>query len=210
MTSKAAVWAENVRVWTELQDWRHGDMTVDRYQRTVKGLNTVGLISSHFSPEHRQQQAESRQLKVVDIKADTVALQNEVIQWKSGLNTVSHRIRSRSPRRDEIKADSIASRRAEALGYVAAHTFIRSEAETRLKAIIDERDVTIAKQAKLIADFEAGNGLIGPVLKSNSTYRIDDEEYWRGRLERPDMMMSVREFINEVRQKSYKVWDMLH
>ena len=38
----------------------------------------------------------------------------------------------------------------------------------------------------------------------------DDEEYWKRRLEKPDMNYSVRQFINEVRQKSYIVWDMLH
>ena len=59
-------------------------MTVDRYQSIVKGLNTVERIHSHYSPEHRQREVEGRQLKVVDIRADTLAMQNEVIQWKAG------------------------------------------------------------------------------------------------------------------------------
>ena len=197
MSSKAAVLAENARVWNEVQDWRLGDMTVDRYQSIVKGLNTVTRIHTGYSPEHRHREVESRQMKVVDIKADTMALQNEMIQWKAGLNTIRPRIRSRSPRRDEIKFDSTPSRRAEALGYVAAHTFIRSEAETRLKAMIDERDATIAKQAKLIADLEVGKGLLGPVLKEVFDTSPMLDNFWRDRMERPEMKVSVIEYIKE-------------
>ena len=135
-----------------------------------------------------------------DLEAENVKLKAELAKLRG---------RSRSPRRAEIIADSTSPRRAEALGVVAAHTFIRSEAETRLKAMIDERDATIAEQAKLIADLEVGNGPIGPVLKSNSYHRPDDDEYWRTRLERPEMKISVVQFINEAKRKAYDVWSTM-
>ena len=131
-----------------------------------------------------------------DLEAENVKLKAELAKFRR---------RSRSPRRAEIIADSTSSRRAEALGYVAAHTFIRSEAETRMKAMIDERDDTIAKQAKIIADLEVGKGLVGPVLKATSN-RTEDEEYWQGRMERPDMKISVVQFIKETKRKVFDLW----
>ena len=97
------------------------------------------------------------------VRVTKTDLEAEIVKLKAELAKL--RRRSRSPRRDEIIADSTQSRRAEALGYVAAHTFIRSKAETRMKVMIDERDATIAKQANIIADLEVGKGLIGPVLQ---------------------------------------------
>ena len=109
-----------------------------------------------------------------DLEAENVKLKAELAKFRG---------RSRSPRRAEIIADSTSPRRAEALGFVAAHTFIRSEAETRMKAMIDERDATIAKQAKTTADLEVGNGPIGPVLKAvfdNGLISTAGEIAWKG------------------------------
>ena len=135
-----------------------------------------------------------------DLEAENVKLKAELAKFRG---------RSRSPRRAEIVADSTSSRRAEALGFVAAHTVIRSEAETRMKAMIGERDATIAEQAKIIADLEVGNGPIGPVLKSNSSHRPEDEEYWQGRMERPEMKISVVQFIKEAKRKAFDLWSTL-
>ena len=112
-----------------------------------------------------------------DLEAENVKLKAELAKFRG---------RSRSPRRTEIIADSTSPRRAEALGFVAAHTVIRSEAETRMKAMIDERDATIAKQAQIIADLVLGKGLIGPVLKEAFGNLLLDDNYWRARLETPD------------------------
>jgi predicted ATPase len=212
MPSKAEVFFANLAVWEELREWKQGRNTMELHRsdlRDAKYSRYAPIIQNDVSAEQRQLEVDTNRLTISDIKADTGLLRRQLSEWKAGVRTYA-RSRSRSPRRDEIKADSTSARRAEALGFVAAHTVIRSEAETRMKAMIDERDATIAKQAKLIADLEAGDELIGPVMKSNSTYRLDDEEYWKRRLEKPDMNYSVRQFINEVRQKSYIVWDMLH
>ena len=80
---------------------------------------------------------------------------------------------------------------------MAAHAVIRSEAETRMKAMIDERDATIAKQAKIITDLEAGKGLIGSVLKEAFGDLLVDDNYWRARLETPEMKVSVIQYIKE-------------
>ena len=74
-----------------------------------------------------------------------------------------------------------------------------------MKAMIDERDATIAEQARLIADLEVGAGLVGPVLKAASQ-SPDDEAYWQGRMERPDMKISVVQFIKETKRKVFDLW----
>ena len=128
-----------------------------------------------------------------DLEADIVKLKAELAKFRG---------RSRSPRRAEIIADSTSPRRAEALGFVAAHTFIRSEAETRMKAMIDERDATIAKQANIIADLEVGNGPIGPVLQKAlyDPYMVDD--FWTRRLEEPTMKVPVFQYVKDVYRAS--------
>ena len=123
-----------------------------------------------------------------DLEAENVKLKAELAKFRG---------RSRSPRRAEIIADSTSSRRAEALGFVAAHTVIRSEAETRLKAMIDERAATIAKQAQIIADLVLGKGLIGPVLKEVFDTLPTLDNFWRDRMERPEMKVSVIEYIKK-------------
>ena len=77
---------------------------------------------------------------------------------------------------------------------MAAHTFIRSEAETRLKAMIDERDATIAKQAQIIADLVVGKGLIGPVLRETFSHV---PICWEERMGRPEMNVSVSQYIKD-------------
>ena len=206
MPSKLQVLEANNEMWQELQEWKLGHVTLADLHARLGNVNVLRVIVAD-TWEGRQEEAP--QLTMVQIKADTDALYSELFKWKNGLRTFTPRARSRSPRRAEIVADSTSPRRAEALGFVAAHTFIRSEAETRMKVMIDERDATIAKQAKLIADLEVGNGPIGPVLKSNSYHRPDDDEYWQTRLERPEMKISVVQFINEAKRKAYDVWSTL-
>ena len=154
MPSKLQVVEANNEMWLELQEWKLGHVTLaDRHARL--GNANVPRVIVADTWEGRQEEAP--QLTMVQIKADTDAMFCEMFMWKNGLSTFTPRARSRSPRRAEIVADSTSPRRAEALGYVAAHTVIRSEAETRMKVMIDERDATIAKQAKIIADLEVGN-----------------------------------------------------
>jgi hypothetical protein len=128
-----------------------------------------------------------------DLEAENVKLKAELAKFRS---------RSRSPRRAEIITDSTSPRRAEALGVVAAHTVIRSEAETRMKAMIDERDATIAKQAKLIMDLEVGEGPIGPVLQkamyTPEIAAIMADDYWTRRLEEPSMKVPIFQYIKDV------------
>ena len=131
-------------------------------------------------------------------KAD---LETENVQLKAELAKL--RGRSRSPRRDAIKADSTSSRRAEALGFVAAHTVIRSEAETRMKAMIDERDATIAKQAKLIADLQVGKGPIGPVLREAFFSDAFTAGLWEERMDRPEMKVSVSQYIKKHQKSAF-------
>ena len=128
-----------------------------------------------------------------DLEAENVKLKAELAKFRG---------RSRSPRRAEIVADSTSSRRAEALGVVAAHTFIRSEAETRMKAMIDERDATIAKQANIIADLEVGNGPIGPVLQKAFYKDGMTDDYWTRILEEPRMKGSIVQYIKDVHRAS--------
>ena len=197
MSSKAAVLAANLAVWEELREWKQGHNTMELNRislRDAKYRRGGTIIQNDVSEEQRKLEVETSGLTISDIKTDTALLQRQLSEWKAGVRTWA---RSRSPRRDEIKADSTSSRRAEALGYVAAHTFIRSEAETRMKAMIDERDATIAKQAKLIADLEAGKGLIGPVLKEAFPPSSMDDNFWRDRMERPEMKLSVVAYIKE-------------
>jgi hypothetical protein len=123
------------------------------------------------------------------VRVTKTDLEAEIVKLKAELAKL--RRRSRSPRRDEIIADSTPSRRAEALGYVAAHTFIRSEAETRMKVMIDERDATIAKQANIIADLEVGKGPIGPVLAGTFEFSHDI-------IERPELKVSVATYIKDI------------
>ena len=194
MPSKLQVLRANNEMWQELQEWKLGHVTLaDRHARL--GDANVPRVIVADTWEGRQDEAP--QLTVVQIKADTDALYSELFKWKNGLRTFTPRARSRSPRRAEIVADSTSPLRAEALGFVAAHTVIRSEAETRLKAMIDERDATIAKQAQIIADLEVGKGLIGPVLKEAFGDLLVDDNYWRARLETPEMKVSVIQYIKE-------------
>ena len=195
-TRKAHAIAVNAQTYAELHEWKMGRFTLET-NRLCDSQYTV--LSLDDVPPHRKKAAE--RLTVVDIEADTRAMYLDLSLWKDGAlrcgPCIPLRARSRSPRRDEIKADSTSSRRAEALGYVAAHTFIRSEAETRMKVIITERDATIAKQAKLIVDLQAGKGLIGPVLKEAFPPSSMDDNFWRDRMERPEMKVSVIEYIKE-------------
>ena len=128
-----------------------------------------------------------------DLEAENVKLKAELAKFRR---------RSRSPRRAEIIADSTSPRRAEALGVVAAHTFIRSEAETTMKAMIAERDATIAKQANIIADLEVGEGPIGPVLQNafHSANMIDD--YWTRILGESRMKGSIVQYIKDIYRAS--------
>ena len=200
MSSKAAIVAENAKVWAELRQWQTGHTTLRLHRDGVKDLEVHRIIQNNISPERRLKEA--ARLSVADIKADTMGLQTQLSKWKAGVHTFTPRARSRSPRRAEIIADSTSSRRAEALGYVAAHTFIRSEAETRMKAMIDERDATIAKQAKLIADLEVGKGPIGPVLQKVFYNAIMADDYLTRRLEEPRMKMPVFQYIQDVQAAS--------
>jgi hypothetical protein len=194
MPSKLQVLRANNEMWQELQEWKLGHVTLaDRHARL--GNANVPRVIVADTWEGRQEEAP--QLTMVQIKADTDALYSELFKWKNGLRTFTQRARSRSPRRAEIVADSTSSRRAEALGFVAAHAVIRSEAETRMKAMIDERDATIAKQAKIITDLEAGKGLIGSVLKEAFPPSSMDDNFWRDRMERPEMKVSVMAYIKE-------------
>ena len=198
MSSKAAILAENAKVWDELQEWKHGNNTMElehvRLRDARQFIRTEPFIKNDVSEEERELEVKTSRLTASDIRHDTKIMQRQLSEWKAGVRTYA---RSRSPRRDAIRADSTSSRRAEALGYVAAHTFIRSEAETRLKAIITERDATIAKQAKLIADLQAGKGLIGPVLKEAFPPSSMDDNFWQDRMERPEMKLSVVAYIKE-------------
>ena len=203
MPSKAAIVAENAQVWAELRQWQTGHNTLQLHRDSVKDLEVHRIIQNNISPERRLKEA--ARLSVADIKADTMGLQTQLSKWKAGVHTFTPRARSRSPRRAELIADSTSSRRAEALGYVAAHTFIRSEAETRMKAMIDERDATIAEQAKLIADLQAGKGLLGPVLKEAFGASPMGDDFWRVRLERPEMKVSVIEYIKENNTVAYNL-----
>ena len=194
MPSNLQVLEANNDMWLELQEWKLGHVTLADHRARLSNANVPRVIVAD-TWEGRQEEAP--QLTVVQIKADTDALYSELFKWKNGLRTFTPRARSRSPRRAEIVADSTSPRRAEALGYVAAHTVIRSEAETRLKAMIDERDATIAKQAQIIADLVLGKGLIGPVLKEAFGDLLVDDNYWRARLETPEMKVSVIEYIKK-------------
>ena len=202
MPSKLQVLQANNEMWQELQEWKLGHVTLaDRHARL--GNANVPRVIVTDTWEGRQEEAP--QLTMVQIKADTDALYSELFKWKNGLRTFTPRARSRSPRRAEIVADSTSPRRAEALGFVAAHTVIRSEAETRLKAMIDERDATIAKQAQIIADLVLGKGLIGPVLKEAFGNLLLDDNYWRARLETPEMKVSVIQYIKETHTMAFSL-----
>ena len=194
MPSKLQVLEANNDMWLELQEWKRGHVTLADLHARLGNVNVLRVIVAD-TWEGRQEEAP--QLTMVQIKADTDALYSELFKWKNGLRTFTPRARSRSPRRAEIVADSTSPRRAEALGYVAAHTVIRSEAETRMKVMIDERDATIAKQAKLIADLEVGKGLLGPVLKEVFDTLPTLDNFWRDRMERPEMKVSVIEYIKK-------------
>ena len=194
MPSKLQVLEANNDMWLELQEWKRGHVTLADLHARLGNVNVLRVIVAD-TWEGRQEEAP--QLTMVQIKADTDALYSELFKWKNGLRTFTPRARSRSPRRAEIVADSTSPRRAEALGYVAAHTVIRSEAETRMKVMIDERDATIAKQAKLIADLEVGKGLLGPVLKEVFDTSPMLDNFWRDRMERPEMKVSVIEYIKK-------------
>ena len=206
MSSKAAALAENAKVWDELQEWKYGNNTMElehiRLRDARQFIRTEPFIKNDVSEEERELEVKTSRLTASDIRHDTKILQRQLSEWKAGVRTYA---RSRSPRRDAIKADSTSSRRAEALGYVAAHTFIRSEAETRMKAMIDERDATIAEQAKLIADLQAGKGLLGPVLKEAFGTSPMDDDFWRARMERPEMKVSVIEYIKENNTVAYNL-----
>ena len=194
MPSKLQVLEANNDMWLELQEWKRGHVTLADLHARLGNVNVLRVIVAD-TWEGRQEEAP--QLTMVQIKADTDALYSELFKWKNGLRTFTPRARSRSPRRAEIVADSTSSRRAEALGVVAAHTVIRSEAETRMKVMIDERDATIAEQAKLIADLEVGKGLLGPVLKEVFDTSPMLDNFWRDRMERPEMKVSVIEYIKK-------------
>ena len=194
MPSKLQVLEANNDMWLELQEWKRGHVTLADLHARLGNVNVLRVIVAD-TWEGRQEEAP--QLTMVQIKADTDALYSELFKWKNGLRTFTPRARSRSPRRAEIVADSTSPRRAEALGYVAAHTVIRSEAETRMKVMIDERDATIAEQAKLIADLEVGKGLLGPVLKEVFDTSPMLDNFWRDRMERPEMKVSVIEYIKK-------------
>ena len=194
MPSKLQVLEANNDMWLELQEWKRGHVTLADLHARLGNVNVLRVIVAD-TWEGRQEEAP--QLTMVQIKADTDALYSELFKWKNGLRTFTQRARSRSPRRAEIVADSTSQRRAEALGYVAAHTVIRSEAETRMKVMIDERDATIAKQAQIIADLEVGKGLLGPVLKEVFDTLPTLDNFWRDRMERPEMKVSVIEYIKK-------------
>ena len=202
MPSKLQVLEANNDMWLELQEWKRGHVTLADLHARLGNVNVLRVIVAD-TWEGRQEEAP--QLTMVQIKADTDALYSELFKWKNGLRTFTPRARSRSPRRAEIVADSTSPRRAEALGYVAAHTVIRSEAETRMKVMIDERDATIAKQAKLIADLEVGKGLLGPVLKEAFGDLLVDDNYWRARLETPEMKVSVIQYIKETHTMAFSL-----
>ena len=194
MPSKLQVLEANNDMWLELQEWKRGHVTLADLHARLGNVNVLRVIVAD-TWEGRQEEAP--QLTMVQIKADTDALYSELFKWKNGLRTFTPRARSRSPRRAEIITDSTSPRRAEALSVVAAHTFIRSEAEARMKAMIDERDATIVEQAKLIADLEVGKGLLGPVLKEVFDTSPMLDNFWRDRMERPDMKVSVIEYIKK-------------
>ena len=204
MSSKANAINENERIWRQLCLWENGVTTVETHRAQIRGVQQPRTIHAE-TPEDRQRQA--RRMTLAQITFDTGAMELQLTKWKAGIHTIqtrpTPRARSRSPRRDEIKADSTSSRRAEALGYVAAHTFIRSEAETRMKAMVDERDATIAKQAKIIADLEVGKGLIGPVLKA--AFDDGSTDFWRDRMERPQMKASVVQYVKENQTLGYNL-----
>ena len=63
--------------------------------------------------------------------------------------------------------------------------------------MIDERDATIAKQAKLIADLQAGKGLLGPVLRETFSNALMPATFWEERMERPEMNVSVSQYIKD-------------
>ena len=205
MSSKAAVLAANAEVWAELREWKQGHNTMELnriHLRDAKYRRGGVIIQNDVSDEQRKLEVETSGLTISAIQTDTALLQRQLSEWKAGVRTWA---RSRSPRRDEIKADSTSSRRAEALGYVAAHTFIRSEAETRMKAIITERDATIAKQAKLIADLQAGKGPIGPVLRETFFSDALIAGLWEERMDRPEMKVSVSQYIKKHQATAFEL-----
>ena len=206
MSSKAAILAENAKVWDELQEWKHGNNTMElehvRLRDARQFIRTEPFIKNDVSEEERELEVKTSRLTASDIRHDTKIMQRQLSEWKAGVRTYA---RSRSPRRDAIKADSTSSRRAEALGYVAAHTFIRSEAETRMKAMIDERDATIAKQAKLIADLQAGKGPIGPVLREAFFSDALIAGLWEERMDRPEMKISVSQYIKKHQATAFEL-----
>ena len=206
MSSKAAILAENAKVWDELQEWKHGNNTMElervRLRDVRHYIRNEPFIKNDVSEEERELEVKTSRLTASDIHHDTKILQRQLSEWKAGVRTYA---RSRSPRRDAIKADSTSSRRAEALGYVAAHTFIRSEAETRMKAIITERDATIVKQAKLIADLQAGKGPIGPVLKEAFFSDAFTAGLWEERMDRPEMKVSVSQYIKKHQATAFEL-----
>ena len=77
--------------------------------------------------------------------------------------------------------------------------------------MIDERDATIAKQAKIIADLEVGKGLIGPVLKAafDSGFTPELSDRWRERMESPEMKTSVLQYIKDKHQMTYNLWNKM-
>ena len=207
MSTKVHVVLENQNKWDELQEWKLGRTTPEIHRTRLRAAANVPRVIVADTAEGRVR--ETPRCTMEQIRIDTYALDTELSQWKAGLKTFTPRARSRSPRRDEIKADSTSSRRAEALGYVAAHTFIRSEAETRMKAMIDERDATIAKQAKIIADLEVGKGPIGPVLKAVFDNGLTPPDHWQDRMERPEMKTSVIQYIKDKHNLAYNLWSKM-
>ena len=63
--------------------------------------------------------------------------------------------------------------------------------------MIDERDATIAKQAKLIADLQAGKGPIGPVLRETFFSDTLLAGLYEERMDRPEMKVSVSQYIKK-------------
>ena len=115
MSSKAAVLAANVEVWAELREWKQGRNTMELNRnrlRDAKYLRGGAIIRNDVSKEQRELEVKMNRLTISSIEADTVLLQRQLSQWKAGVHTFTPRARSRSPRRDEIKADSTSSRRA--------------------------------------------------------------------------------------------------